>query len=87
MRDTESLWCEEEAWRADSVFQNVLLMLSLGFGNVSFIQQVFFKSLKGLKTFFPPPLPVFPCNESMKALEYYTNNNTLKDDIKEATHM
>lgn len=23
----------------------------------------------------------------MKALEYYTNNNTLKDDIKEATHM
>lgn len=62
-------------------------MLSLGFGNVSFIQQVFFKSLKGLKTFFFPPLPVFPCNESMKALEYYTNNNTLKDDIKEATHM
>lgn len=23
----------------------------------------------------------------MKALEYYTNNNTLKDDIKEATLM
>lgn len=77
MRDTESLWCEEEAWRADSVFQNVLLMLSLGFGDVSFIQQVFFKFLKGLKTFFPP-LPVFPCNKSMKALEYYTNNNYIK---------
>lgn len=84
MRDTESLRCEEEAWRADSVFQNVLLTLSLGFGNISFIQQVFFKSLKGLKTFFFPP--VFPGYESMKALEYYTNNSTLKDDIKETTH-